>query len=336
MQQENLTNAITVIGAGSWGTALAIHLARKNYPVFLYSRHQDTLDAMRETRENKRHIPGVIFPPSLKVCDDWERVRIDTDNVLLAVPSLFFRSTLTHLKFRLTRPTRIIWGTKGFDSHSREFLSAVAKEVLGDTHHYAVLSGPSFAKEVANALPTAVVIASSEPAIAEYFADYFASRTFRAYLSHDMTGVQLCGAVKNIMAIAVGISDGLGFGANARSALITRGLAEMRRLGLALGAKPETFLGLAGVGDLVLTCTDNQSRNRRLGLALGQGISKTEASLAIAESVEGVYAAECVWQIARAHAIEMPIADCVYRILNEGVAPLSAVEMLLSRQTGFE
>ena len=175
-----------------------------------------------------------------------------------------------------------------------------------------------------------------DAALGRDLASALAAGMFRPYWTDDVIGVSVGGAVKNVLAIAAGIVEGRGLGHNAAAALITRGLAEMRRLGLALGAKPETFLGLAGVGDLVLTCTDNQSRNRRLGLALGQGISKTEASLAIAESVEGVYAAECVWQIARTHAIEMPIAECVYRILNEGVPPLSAVEILLSRQTGFE
>ena len=336
MVKESQTKAITCIGAGSWGTALSIHLARKGYQVRLYGSHQDQLDIMQSKHENVRYLPGIPFPEGLEICGDWQQAQIETEDVLLAIPSIAFRNVLTHLKFRLNKKTRFVTGTKGLDSHSYAFLSDVAENILGEEHSYSVLSGPSFATEVARELPTAVVIASEDQETATHFADVFRSPFFKTYVSDDLIGVQLGGAIKNIIAIAVGISDGLGFGANARSALITRGLAEMTRLGLTVGARGATFLGLSGVGDLVLTSTDDQSRNRRFGLALGRGDTKEDARTTIAQSVEGMHAAEQIQKLARLHNVDMPITDCVYHILHHDLSPLEAVKTLLSRDTKFE
>ena len=292
----------------------------------------DLLEEMAATGENKRYLPGVAFPPGLKAYPDIEACLDGVRDVLVVVPSHGLRDTLTRIKPLLRDDSRICWATKGFELHSGKLPHTVAEEVLGADRPMAVLSGPTFAKEVAEGLPTAMTIAANDNQFAADLAKAFSSDNFRAYTSDDMVGVEVGGAVKNVLAIAAGMSDGLGFGANTRIALITRGLVELSRLGAALGAKKETFMGLACMGDLVLTCTDNLSRNRRMGLALASGKTVEEAQEEIQQVVEGVLAAEAVKEVADELGIEMPICQQIYQILYEGKTPREAVQALMTRE----
>jgi len=296
----------------------------------------DLLEAMVEERENVRYLPGVKFPPNLNAQPNLKECVDGARDILVVVPSHGLRDTLTALKPLLGPDSRVCWATKGFELHTGKLPHQVVAEVLGTDRPMAVLSGPTFAKEVAAGLPTAMTIASSNEAFGRDLAVSLSSDLFRAYTSDDLVGVEVGGAVKNVLAIAAGMSDGLGFGANTRIALINRGLVELMRLGVALGANKETFMGLAGMGDLVLTCTDNLSRNRRMGLALASGMSIEEAQEEIQQVVEGVMAAEAVKEVADNLGIEMPICQQVYSILYEGTSPRAAVETLMRRQLKSE
>jgi len=292
----------------------------------------DLLEAMVDDRENKRYLPDVPFPANLAAYPDIEACLKGARDVLVVVPSHGLRDTLTTIKPLLGPDSRVCWATKGFELSTGKLPHQVAAEVLGPDFPVAVLSGPTFAKEVGAGLPTAMTIASNDDDFARTLAVAISSDNFRAYTSDDIVGVEVGGAVKNALAIGAGMSDGLGFGANTRIALINRGLVELMRLGVALGAKKETFMGLAGMGDLVLTCTDNLSRNRRMGLALAAGKSVEEAQEEIQQVVEGVKAAKAVHDVAEQLGIEMPIVNQVYRILYEGLEPRKAVEALMSRE----
>ena len=296
----------------------------------------DLLAAMAAQRENERYLPGAPFPPNLTAHTNLEECLDGARDILVVVPSHGLRDTLTALKPLLGPDSRVCWATKGFELHTGKLPHQVAAEVLGTDRPMAVLSGPTFAKEVAAGLPTAMTIASNDEEFAQDLAVSLSSDMFRAYTSDDLIGVEVGGAVKNVLAIAAGMSDGLGFGANTRIALINRGLVELMRLGVALGANKETFMGLAGMGDLVLTCTDNLSRNRRMGLALASGMSIEEAQKEIQQVVEGVLAAEAVKEVADNLGIEMPICQQVYGILYEGTSPRAAVETLMRRQLKSE
>ena len=322
---------IGIVGAGSWGTALAILLARNGCDARLWSVDKSELDPLPKDRENKRFLPGAAFPDGLKIEFELDRLLADCDDLLVVVPSHGFRATLELIAARKPKKLRLAWATKGFEQASGKLLHEVAREVLGAGVPLAVLSGPTFAKEVAKGMPTAVTIASNDMPFGADLAKAVTSPVFRAYTSDDLTGVEVGGTVKNIIAIGTGISDGLGFGANARAALITRGLTEITRLGLKLGARPETFQGLAGLGDLVLTCTDDQSRNRRTGLGLAAGKSLQQVQADIGQVVEGVYAAEAVHVLAKRLGVEMPICEQLYRILHQGQNPRGAVEALMGR-----
>ncbi|MEJ2060065.1 MAG: NAD(P)-dependent glycerol-3-phosphate dehydrogenase [Gammaproteobacteria bacterium] len=324
-------SAIAVLGAGSWGTSLAVHLARNGHAVHLWDRKPEAVEAMSRTRTNARYLPNIEFPPTLTPTADLEAVCAACDDLLIAVPSKAFRGFLKTLQPHLRPTARLIWATKGLEVESGKFLHQVLEEELGVSRPYAVISGPSFAWEVACGLPTAITVAGGNAAFCREVATILHSETFRAYTSDDLIGVQLGGALKNVMAIAAGISDGLGFGANARAALVTRGLAEMVRLGDRLGARAETLMGLSGLGDLVLTCTDDQSRNRRLGLALGQGKALESALRDIGQAVEGAVTAKVVMRLAGGTEVELPISQQVFRVLYEGIAPRAAVSELLGR-----
>ena len=291
----------------------------------------DLLEDMAARSENARYLPGVSFPPKLVANPDIEACLDGVRDILIVVPSHGLRDTLTSIQPLLREDSRVCWATKGFELHSGKLPHVVAEEVLGNNRSMAVLSGPTFAKEVAEGLPTAMTIAANDESFAKDLAHAFSSGNFRAYTSDDMVGVEVGGAVKNVLAIAAGMTDGLGFGANTRVALITRGLVELKRLGTALGAKEETFMGLACMGDLILTCTDNLSRNRRMGLALASGMSIDEAKEEIQQVVEGVLAAEAVKEVADELGIEMPICQQIYQILYEGTSPREAVESLMGR-----
>jgi len=291
---------------------------------------------MAADAENTRYLPGVRFPPNLIAHSNIEECLDGARDILVVVPSHGLRETLMTIRPLLGPQSRVCWATKGFELHSGKLPHQVAAEVLGSDRSMAVLSGPTFAKEVGAGLPTAMTIAASDNDFAQDLAVALSGDSFRAYTSDDMIGVEVGGAVKNVLAIGAGMSDGLGFGANSRIALITRGLVEMTRLGVALGANRETFMGLACMGDLVLTCTDNLSRNRRMGLAIARGMSIEEARQEIQQVVEGVLAAEAVKEVADEHRIEMPICHQVYRILYEGAEPREAVGALMGRELKSE
>src|SRR5882757_3606997 len=329
------TEPMTVIGAGSWGTALAILLAREGHPTQLWGRDRAQLDAMRSARRNARYLPEAVFPESLQIAVDLPQALQVSGDALIAVPSHAFRETLQHIQPHLAAHSRIAWATKGFEIATGLLPHQVFREVLGQTPG-AVLSGPTFAKEVGAGLPTAMTIASPDEEFAKELALNLSGPSFRAYTQTDIMGVEVGGGVKNVIAIGSGIADGMGFGANTRVALITRGLAEMMRLGVKLGAVRQTFMGLAGLGDLVLTCTDDQSRNRRLGLALGRGQSMHESQGSIHQVVEGVLASRAVCAVAERLSVEMPICREVFRIMHEGKPVRQAVQELMGREMRSE
>ncbi len=320
-----------MLGAGSWGTALAIQSARSGHPTRLWGRDRDALAAMAAARRNIRYLPTAQFPDSLVVEPDLGVALAGARDVLVAVPSHAFRGILQLALPHLTAETRLAWATKGFELDTGLLPHQVAREVLGSTRAVAVLSGPTFAPEVGAGLPTAMTIASPDAAFAKALAYGLSSENFRAYTSTDIVGVEVGGAVKNVLAVGAGLSDGLGFGANTRVALITRGLVEMMRLGVAAGANRETFMGLAGLGDLVLTCTDNQSRNRRFGLSLAAGRSPQQALAEIGQVVEGYTAAKATYAVSRRMNVEMPLCTGIYRVLYEGVPARDAVRELMTR-----
>ncbi len=286
---------------------------------------------MAAARTNQRYLPGAEFPDSLNVEPDiGEAIRRGRD-VLVAVPSHAFREVLTTVARELDPAGRVAWATKGFEQDTGKLPHEVAKDVLGDGIDLAVLSGPTFASEVGAGLPTAMTVASTAEAFASELAGRISDSIFRAYTSGDIIGVEVGGAVKNVLAIGAGMSDGMGFGANTRIALISRGLIEMSRLGVSLGAASDTFMGLSGMGDLVLTCTDDLSRNRRMGLALAGGSRTEDAAKEIGQVVEGVFAARSVHDVAKRHDVEMPICEQVYLILYEGRPVQEAAESLMGR-----
>jgi glycerol-3-phosphate dehydrogenase (NAD(P)+) len=326
---------MTVIGAGSWGTALAILLSREGHVTQLWSRDAEQLRAMRSARRNMRYLPDALFPESLQVAIDLDQALKGARDALIAVPSHAFRATLEWIKPHLAPHTRIAWATKGFEIESGLLPHQVVREVLGATPG-AVLSGPTFAKEVGAGLPTAMTVASRDEHFAKELALSLSGPSFRAYTQTDIMGVEVGGAVKNVIAIGSGIADGMGYGANTRVALITRGLAEMMRLGVKLGAQRETFMGLAGLGDLVLTCTDDQSRNRRFGMALGRGESPAQAQSTIHHVVEGVSAARAVHQVAQRLDVDMPICREIYGIMYENKPARAAVQALMGREVRSE
>lgn len=320
-----------VLGAGSWGTALAIHLSRMGVPTVLWARDTQAVADMRERRENVEYLPEIRFPDHLELSDDLAAAAGGAGVALLACPSHAFAELLDKTAPHLSSGCRIAWATKGFEPGSGRFLHQVLEDVLGDATRGAVVTGPSFAKEVALGLPTALTVASRDDGLAGTVAGALHGGTFRAYTSTDIVGAELGGAAKNVYAIATGIADGMELGTNARAALITRGLHEMIRLGSALGANPETLTGLTGLGDLVLTCTGELSRNRRLGLALGAGTDIETAKREIRQVVEGVKAAEEVVRLASQREVEVPIAEVVRRIVSDGLTPEEGLRTLMAR-----
>lgn len=322
---------ICVLGAGSWGTALAIQFARTSHPTVLWGRDTAHTAELARDRRNGRYLPDASFPELLRVEQDLAATLQSSRDIVVAVPSHALRELLQQVARHHLKNVRLAWATKGFELSTGLLPHQVAEEVLGSSVPTAVISGPTFAREVGAGLPTAMTIAASDQTFATELARKLSSSNFRVYTSTDVIGVEVGGATKNVLAIGTGISDGLGFGANTRIALITRGLVEMTRLGVALGARKETFMGLAGMGDLVLTCTDDQSRNRRFGLALAKGTSVEAAQRSIGQVVEGVLAAKAVREVAARSKVEMPIAEQIYRVVHEGLAPKEAVKELMSR-----
>ena len=323
-------NGVCVLGAGSWGTALAIQLARAGGSTTLWGRDRQRLQEISAARCNRRYLPDIELPEGLQLEAELTAAVGACRDLLLCVPSHHLRGLLEQIAPLLGPGQRLAWATKGLEGG--RLLHEVAVEIVGAEVPLAVISGPTFAREVALGMPTAVTVASLDDSFASDLAHRLHDDRFRAYTSNDVSGVQLGGAVKNVLAIAAGIADGLGLGANSRAALVTRGLAEMMRLGAQLGGRPETFMGLAGLGDLVLTCTDDQSRNRRLGLALGRGESLASALQAIDQVVEGVGTAREVHALAQQHGVEMPITEQVHAVLYQGHSPQQAAQALLARE----
>ncbi len=329
--------SISVIGAGSYGTALAITLSRNGLPVTLWGHNPDHIARLATERTNQLFLPGVSFPPSLTVEPSLEKAVLSSRDLLVVVPSHVFGEVLLNIKPFLQPVTRLVWATKGLEHETGRLLQDVAREILGNTIPLAVISGPTFAGEMAAGMPTAIALAATDHIFAsELCQRIHCGKSLRVYRNADFTGVQLGGAVKNVIAIGAGISDGIGFGANARTALITRGLAEMSRLGSALGADAATFMGMAGLGDLVLTCTDNQSRNRRFGIMLGQGSAVTQAQNSIGQVVEGFRNTKEVRALAARFNVEMPITEQIYQVLYCEKSPQEAAWTLLGRTSKDE
>lgn len=322
---------IAVFGAGSWGTAMAIMMARSGHHVTLWGHDPEHIERLRKDRSNSQFLPGTEFPDTLSLSTNLEQTVADHALLMFGIPSHAFRETLLKCQPYLQKNAIITWITKGFETDTGLLTHEVVTSTLGKDTPMALISGPSFALEVAQDLPTAVVVASPDMAVATYIADTLRSTNFLAFPSNNIASAEIGGSMKNVLAIAAGISDGLGYGANARAALITLGLAEMVLLGNVYQCSESSFLGLAGVGDLVLTCTDNKSRNRRLGLQLGEGKSMLEAKREIGQEVEGIHAAREVYALCQKWSLDMPICIQIYRILYEQLAPDVAVRYLLTR-----
>ena len=319
-----------VIGAGAWGTALSIRLAKNGLNVSLTSRDKENLSIVKKTKENKKCLPGIKIPESINIEDGILPSLANSSCVLLCVKSTAFKKIAADLSAHMHQGQKLIWATKGLDLDTGETFSETIKRELPSLNKTAIISGPTFAEEVAKGKPTAITLASENIKQLSGLANIMSSSSFRVYTSSDIVGVQLGGAFKNIVAIAVGASDALSLGANARTALISRGLEEMKSIGVSFGAKPETFFGLSGLGDLVLTSTDNQSRNRRLGLLIGSGISLNKAIEKLGTTPEGVYAVKALYNKQALHE-DLPIANAVYSILFEDVPAESLVKKLMTR-----
>jgi len=332
----NGTLRVAVLGAGSWGSALAMQLVRSGQRCVLWGRSPAHIAAMRTSGSNERFLPGIEFPPGLEFESSLEQALKAADEVLIVVPSHAFADMLELLVPLLGSGQGVSWASKGLEPGSGRLLHQTAQNLLGSERPLAVVTGPSFALEVARGLPTAVTVAATDSAYCKRIARALHGQNFRAYTSDDIVGAEWGGAVKNVLAVAAGISDGMAFGHNARAALITRGLAEMMRLGKVLGAREKTMIGLAGMGDLVMTCTGDLSRNRRLGLALGAGQTVEQAVAEIGQVVEGVSTSAEVWRLSQRHGIDMPISEQIYGIIHRGWNPKHCVRDLLAREQKSE
>lgn len=328
---------IAVVGAGAWGTALAAHAARLDNDVLLWARESEVVPAINDKHENEVFLSGVPLPTALKATNDLQESVRARDIVLLVAPAQHLRSVASALKPHLDPSARVLVASKGIEVTTRKLMSEVLDEVLPETSmRVGFLSGPSFAREVALGLPTDVVVASRTPAVVQSAMAAMHSPSFRVYSSADPIGVEVGGAMKNVMAIAAGACDGLNLGTNARAAIITRGLAEMTRLGVALGADPLTFLGMSGVGDLVLTCTGPLSRNRTLGMKIAEGTPAAEYLKSQRTVAEGYPTAKAARDLARERGIDAPITDEVYQVLHEGKSLLEALRSLVTRGSSEE
>ncbi|WP_140724998.1 MULTISPECIES: NAD(P)H-dependent glycerol-3-phosphate dehydrogenase [Gammaproteobacteria] len=323
---------IAVLGAGSWGTALAALVARHGHPTVLWGRDAKVVEAIDRDHENPRYLPGIALPEGLRATTDLAAAVEGAGWILVVVPSHAFTETVKVLAPLRPAEAGVAWATKGFEPGSGRFLHEVAREILGQDVPLAVVTGPSFAKEVTQGLPTAITVHGDDPGFTQVVAEAMHGPAFRAYTGDDMVGAELGGAMKNVLAVATGVADGMQLGLNARAGLITRGLNEMLRLAAVIGGKPETLMGLAGLGDLVLTCTGDLSRNRRLGLALGRGQSLPDAVREIGQVVESVQTADEVMRQAEAHGIELPISNAVRAVLHGEITPEAGLKELLARE----
>ena len=328
-------NSVMVVGAGSWGTALALVLARNGHRIYLWDCLAAHVEKLKAERCNNYHLPGHSFPDALTTVPRFTPLPAGVGHVLIVVPCAGLTDVLAELQSLPERNFKICLACKGIDPNTLTLNHVLVEKYLPGLE-VAVLSGPSFAREVAEGLPTAVTIAAQNPSVAAEFSALFHCEVFRTYTHDDIIGVQIGGAVKNVMAIAAGIADGLHYGANTRAALMSRGLAEIMRLGQAMGARVDTFMGLAGLGDLALTCTDDQSRNRRFGLALAQGKTPEQAMAEIGQAVEGLHTTRVVCALAGKYAVDMPISAQVQNVIDGKVTPREAVHELLGREPKSE
>ena len=326
---------IGVIGAGSWGTALAITLSNKGHKVRIWDLDETHLKELDENRENVRYLPGIKFGENLQTAPDVESALDGADIVLFSAPAQHFRSALKGALPYLKENMVAVNVAKGIEQGTLMRMSEIAKELAPDLK-YVVLSGPSHAEEVGLAMPTTVAVASEDIKVAEYIQEEFMTERFRIYTAEDIVGIELGGSLKNIIALGAGISDGMGFGDNAKAALMTRGLAEMKRLGEKLGADPATFLGLAGVGDLIVTCTSMHSRNRRCGIMIGEGTPPDEATEKVGMVVEGIFTAVAAKELAAKSGVEMPITEGINDVIDGKMDARAVVEMLMTREKKSE
>lgn len=326
---------IGVIGAGSWGTALAVSLAGSGHNVKIWDINEDHLNELHKNRENVRYLPKVKFPETLNVSYTVEETLKDVELVLFSAPAQHFRGALKSALPFIKKETVLVNVAKGIEQKTLMRLSEIAFEMIPDCK-YVVLSGPSHAEEVGMGMPTTVAVASKDLKLAEYVQDIFMTDKLRVYTNSDIVGLELGGALKNIIALGAGISDGMGFGDNAKAAMMTRGITEMTRLGVSLGASPDTFAGLAGIGDLIVTCTSMHSRNRRCGIMIGEGMKPSEATEKVGMVVEGMFTTEAAYELAKKVGVEMPITEQIYMIINDKVDAKDAVMNLMSRQKKHE
>ena len=326
---------ITVIGAGSFGTALAILLTDKGYDVSIWGRSEEQLALMREKRENPHYLPGVKLSEKLNIEGNLKSALINAEIIVFSVPAQNFRSVLESSREYIKSSSTIVNVAKGIEKKSLLRLSQVAEDVIPDIK-YVTLSGPSHAEEVARNLPTTVTVASLDNQLSKEIQEVFNNERFRVYTNDDIIGVELGGALKNIIALGAGISDGMGFGDNAKAAIMTRGITEMCRLGLAMGANMNTFSGLTGIGDLIVTCTSMHSRNRRCGILMGEGISTDKAVEKVGMVVEGISTAEAAYELAKLYNIEMPLTECICQMIKGEIDALEAVSLLMGRKTKNE
>ncbi|WP_027399249.1 NAD(P)H-dependent glycerol-3-phosphate dehydrogenase [Anaerovorax odorimutans] len=326
---------IAVIGAGSWGTALAISLSNKGHNVKIWDINEEHIKELEENRENKRYLPGIKFCDNLRTAENIQEAIKDVDIVLFSAPAQHFRNAFENALPYLKPEMVLINVAKGIEQKTLMRLSEIAFEKLPDAK-YVVLSGPSHAEEVGLAMPTTVVSASNDLKLAEYIQDVFMTERLRVYTNLDVIGVELGGALKNIIALGAGISDGMGFGDNAKAAMMTRGITEISRLGVKLGAKIETFSGLSGLGDLIVTCTSMHSRNRRCGIMIGEGKKPKDAIKEVGMVVEGMFTTEAAYELAKKAGVEMPITECIYNVINEKIDAKEAVNNLMTRQKKHE
>lgn len=325
---------MTVLGAGSWGTALALCLARCGFPVRIWSIEPSEIKAMLADKRNQRYLPDILLPKTIHPEANLAAALEDVEDIVIVVPSVGLKQTFSLIKPFIKPSTKLLCAAKGLDENG-QLPNQIAAAILGKDSSFAVLSGPTFAREVAAGIPSAVVIASLKESIVAHFRKCFDSPHFRTFPSDDVVGVEIGGIVKNVMAIAVGMSDGVGFGANTRSAIITLSLAEIIHLANALGARTETLIGLSGMGDLILTCSDNQSRNRRFGLALGEGQDISTAEKNIGQVVEGKRNAELVIQLAKRNHVHMPICELVQHVIQGKLSPKEAVLQMLAGHSSY-
>jgi len=334
-KEDTYMKKIGVIGAGSWGTALATVVAGKGNKVKIWDINEKHLKSMEENRENVNYLPGVKLNENIEITYTTKETVEDADVVLFSAPAQFFRGALASALEFIREDAIIINVAKGIEQKSLARLSEIAAEQI-DMDRYVVLSGPSHAEEVGRRMPTTVAVASKNLKAAEEIQDLFITDRFRVYTTEDVVGVELGGALKNIIALGAGISDGMGFGDNAKAALMTRGLTEITRLGLKLGAKPETFAGLTGTGDLIVTCTSMHSRNRRCGIMIGEGMSPQEATDKVGMVVEGMFTTEAAYELAQREGVEMPITEAIYDAIKGNITAAEAVDMLMGRDKKHE